>query len=463
MNLIEHIGTNLLEFSGMRSFINDTNIPNLTLNNNELDIGVKSRLCDFRIENGCMKIMPVTPPRTEEIIINLQNEENSLVLLENKKYSFTLRFFSLEGEQYFFCFDNNYDETDSSIEIKELRMCVNSYVLWYQAEQLFNSGREDLLHLLDQFLMKTSDEIFDHRNHVGNFEGIIADIVQQTEKENFSTFEELDLFVHCADEEEIIYFDKYYIKLSKLIRQKTKISNDFEAIVLTWFLLKKMAIQHFHQWVLENTSIQIGMDFSYYKEQFNKLNFVEFSEEQLEMRLMYFLIKEGIVKEEDFYKNIDEIYGIPINTFESNQYSDIDEFEQFLLSNDLIKREEIKIVTIEEIDKMSGVEFENFLEQLFLNLGYRITLTKKSGDQGVDLILTKGNQKIGVQCKRSNTTIGNKAVQEICAGLNFYGLNRGMVVTNNIFTASAQNLALSNSIILWDRIKLLQQLELINL
>lgn len=50
--------------------------------------------------------------------------------------------------------------------------------------------------------------------------------------------------------------------------------------------------------------------------------------------------------------------------------------------NKLLKSE------IVNTDNMTGVEFEDFLAQLFQKLGYKTEKTKASGDYGVDLIIT---------------------------------------------------------------------------
>lgn len=49
---------------------------------------------------------------------------------------------------------------------------------------------------------------------------------------------------------------------------------------------------------------------------------------------------------------------------------------------------------------MTGREFEIYLSVLFRNLGYKVKLTKASGDYGADLILKKSGLSIVVQAKR---------------------------------------------------------------
>ena len=110
-----------------------------------------------------------------------------------------------------------------------------------------------------------------------------------------------------------------------------------------------------------------------------------------------------------------------------------------------------KKFTIDDVDLMSGQEFENFVAKLFSRMGYETEVTKATGDQGVDIIVSKNGNKIGIQAKCYSGSVGNSAIQEVVAGKNYYRLDKGIVVTNNFFTESAQQLAQANSVVLWDR------------
>lgn len=116
--------------------------------------------------------------------------------------------------------------------------------------------------------------------------------------------------------------------------------------------------------------------------------------------------------------------------------------------------------TIEYVDLMDGQEFEIFLADLFQRLGYRIEITKKTGDQGVDLIIYKNNQSVAVQAKKYSTTVGNFAIQQVVAGQQYYDTDKTIVVTNNYFTKSCIELAQSTNTILWDRDKLDEMIRL---
>lgn len=115
------------------------------------------------------------------------------------------------------------------------------------------------------------------------------------------------------------------------------------------------------------------------------------------------------------------------------------------------RQEEIAKAGYDEIDKLSGREFEHFLASVFKKQGYQVTVTRTSGDYGADLILQKGNQRIAIQAKHSINKIGVSAVQEIKTAMAHYNVHEGWVVTNNYFTQPAKNLAAENNIKLVDR------------
>ena len=88
---------------------------------------------------------------------------------------------------------------------------------------------------------------------------------------------------------------------------------------------------------------------------------------------------------------------------------------------------------------MQGIEFENFLADVFLELGYKVETTKVTGDQGVDLVASKNGRSIAIQAKGyPSTTVGNKAVQEAHAGMGFYGCDVAVVITNSTYTSGAR-------------------------
>lgn len=118
---------------------------------------------------------------------------------------------------------------------------------------------------------------------------------------------------------------------------------------------------------------------------------------------------------------------------------------------------------ITQVDKMSGWEFEKFLQGLFERLGYRAKLVGSGrGDYGGDLVLDKDGTKILVQAKRYNRRVGIKAVQEVVAARKKYNCDKTMVVTNNYLTRPARNLGHANSVTMWTRDKLIDAILLSN-
>lgn len=157
-------------------------------------------------------------------------------------------------------------------------------------------------------------------------------------------------------------------------------------------------------------------------------------------------------------KNIDNLFSeyqnfmIKVNKARElyNKQQKIEKFKSKLLADDTIR-----YYSMSDIDAMTGLEFEYFLRKLFIEMGFKCNITQATQDQGLDLIIEKDNQKIGVQAKCYNSaSIGNKAIQEVIAGIQYYNCSQGMVITNSYFTKQAIDLSEKANIILYDRDKL---------
>ncbi len=59
---------------------------------------------------------------------------------------------------------------------------------------------------------------------------------------------------------------------------------------------------------------------------------------------------------------------------------------------------------------MRSEEFEQFLREVFLALGYEVAMTKVTGDQGIDLIVSRDGMRIAVQVNGYFSSVGNEAV-----------------------------------------------------
>lgn len=104
------------------------------------------------------------------------------------------------------------------------------------------------------------------------------------------------------------------------------------------------------------------------------------------------------------------------------------------------------------IDLMEGHKFEHWCATALSNMGFsNIEVTPPSGDHGVDILAAKGGIKYAIQCKRYNSDLSNKPVQEVHAGKDFYHCHVGVVMTNQHFTSGAKQLAEATGTLLWDR------------
>ena len=119
--------------------------------------------------------------------------------------------------------------------------------------------------------------------------------------------------------------------------------------------------------------------------------------------------------------------------------------------NEREKAESLLYFQADNIDHLTGDDFEELLKNVFTVLRYDVQITKKTGDQGADLILSKDGRKISVQAKRYSKSVGNKAIQEVHSSIPFYGTEMGWVITTSGFTKSAIELARKTNVKLYNR------------
>ncbi len=132
--------------------------------------------------------------------------------------------------------------------------------------------------------------------------------------------------------------------------------------------------------------------------------------------------------------------------FEDNNYN-LDDFasdissliDEVIIDND---------ITHEDYEIQSGEDFEFKCSEILSRLGWQTKLTKKSGDQGVDILAEKNNYSVAIQCKYYLSSVGNAAVQQVLAGKKYYNADYAAVVTNSTYTKSAIELANASNVIL---------------
>ena len=109
---------------------------------------------------------------------------------------------------------------------------------------------------------------------------------------------------------------------------------------------------------------------------------------------------------------------------------------------------ENKTAKFGDSSSMDGVQYEQFCKKILEDAGWVVEDTPTSGDQGVDLIASIENSRVCIQCKCFAKPVGNKAVQEVAAGMIHWNGTHAVVVGKSGFTKSAQNLAESTKVIL---------------
>lgn len=99
---------------------------------------------------------------------------------------------------------------------------------------------------------------------------------------------------------------------------------------------------------------------------------------------------------------------------------------------------------------LSPDAFEHHVADTYSAMGYRTRVTKRVGDQGLDVIAERGKERLGIQCKRTTEPTSNSAVQEAYAGKAHYQCTSAAVVALGGFTSSALALASTTGVIVID-------------
>lgn len=115
--------------------------------------------------------------------------------------------------------------------------------------------------------------------------------------------------------------------------------------------------------------------------------------------------------------------------------------------------------TVEDIDEVSGAEFECLVCDILAANGFDIAEnTQLTGDFGVDVLARRDGITYAIQCKRYHSPVGVDAVQQVYAGRAYYECHVAMVLSNQTFTSGAKRLADKLGVVLWDRDRLEEML-----
>jgi restriction system protein len=129
------------------------------------------------------------------------------------------------------------------------------------------------------------------------------------------------------------------------------------------------------------------------------------------------------------------------------------------MSKDNYNRYRASLELREILDAMTPTEFEAFIGELFRQMGYGVSITSASGDEGVDLFLEKEGRKAIVQCKRQKGSVGQPVVRDLVGTMVHNRADQGFIVTTGTFSLPAQTWAEGKPIQLVDGAGLLDWIK----
>jgi len=96
---------------------------------------------------------------------------------------------------------------------------------------------------------------------------------------------------------------------------------------------------------------------------------------------------------------------------------------------------------VNDINSLSGLEFENVCQNLIEKMGFSVATTKASGDGGIDLIAYNHEPVLSgkyiIQCKRYSGSVGEPIIRDLYGVITSERANKGILMTTGCFTKSA--------------------------
>ncbi len=111
-------------------------------------------------------------------------------------------------------------------------------------------------------------------------------------------------------------------------------------------------------------------------------------------------------------------------------------------------------------ESLNGIAFERELGKLYRAQGYSVKSTPTSGDQGVDLILTKNGKTTVVQCKAHKNPIGPSVARELFGSMHHFKADSAILACTGGFTDGVIKFARGKPIRLisaWDIVRMVEE------
>ena len=120
-------------------------------------------------------------------------------------------------------------------------------------------------------------------------------------------------------------------------------------------------------------------------------------------------------------------------------------------------------VAYENINSLSGVEFERVCKRLLENMGFDVETTKTTGDGGIDLIAYNHQPLLSgkyiIQCKRYTGSVGEPVIRDLYGVITSERANKGILMTSGTVTKQARLFAQDKPIELIDGVKMQELLK----
>lgn len=107
----------------------------------------------------------------------------------------------------------------------------------------------------------------------------------------------------------------------------------------------------------------------------------------------------------------------------------------------------------------SGHEFEQEVAKVYRTQGYKAEVSRASGDGGIDIVLTKGTEKITVQCKHHKKAVSPAVIRDLYGTTLAQKFSKGILVSLYGFTKGTVDFARGKPIQLVDMYGLIRMAE----
>jgi HJR/Mrr/RecB family endonuclease len=148
----------------------------------------------------------------------------------------------------------------------------------------------------------------------------------------------------------------------------------------------------------------------------------------------------------DAYSQRHQKYIADIKKFDEIKRQENQELEKLRIQEERRQRQ----LEINYWTRLSGFEYEKEVAILFREIGYKVHLTKSTGDGGIDLLLYDGSGKVVVQCKNHNKRISPGAVRDLYGTCISEKASKAIMICSGGFSDATRKFALGKPIDLLD-------------